>query len=60
MSKPTHGNLVWMLNSGKEEIKIFNKTWIELGREKKRMIASFPKYYGNSKLGKLKLRYKTI
>ena len=60
MNGPTHGNLVWIPNIGPEQVKIENKAWIELGREKKRMEFEFPKFYGNKKLGKLKLRYKTI
>jgi len=58
--KPTHGDLVWMPNSGPNQVKIANRTWVELGREKKRMEQEFPKYYGNKKLGKLKLRYRQL
>ena len=57
MAAPERGNLVWIPIIGKEVIKIFNKTWIELGREKKRMEKSFPKFYGNKKLGRLKMKY---
>ena len=38
MSKPTHGNLVWMQNDGVEKIVMENKTWQMLQEEKKRLI----------------------
>ena len=60
MPKITHGNLVWMPQSGPNKIVMENKTWVDLGREKSRLEAAFPKYYGNKKLGKLKSRYKEI
>tara|TARA_R110002126_G_C10468275_1_gene500852 strand:+ start:1997 stop:2191 length:195 start_codon:yes stop_codon:yes gene_type:complete len=59
-NKPTHGNLVWILESGGEKVVMENRTWQDLGREKTRLEASFPKYYGNKKLGKLKSKYKLI
>lgn len=56
-NKPTHGNLVWMPKNGDDKIVMERRTWIDLGREKTRLEAAFPKYYGNKKLGKLKARY---
>ena len=57
MAAPQRGNLVWIPVNGEEVVKISNKFWIELGREKKRMEKSFPRFYGNKKLGHLKLKY---
>lgn len=53
----TRGNLVFIRTSGKEEIVVHNKTWIELGREKRRLELNFPGLYGNKKIGRLKLKY---
>jgi len=60
MTKPTHGNLVWMPVNGPQEVKMENQTWALLAEEKKRLELGFPKFYGDKTKGILKSRYRQL
>jgi len=60
MTRPTHGNLVWIPKVGGQKIVMENQTWQILAQEKKRLEQHFPQYYGDKTKGILKSRYRQI